>query len=94
MRRALAAVVASAWLIAAGAHAADDPLGGKATYDSGCVACHGSGALGAPKLGDVAAWRPRIATPPTWWAMVSTALRNWWQRSIWIHAAAPAMRPR
>jgi cytochrome c len=26
-----------------------------------CVACHGSGVAGAPKLGDAAAWAPRIA---------------------------------
>jgi len=33
---------------------------GKATYDSICVACHGSGIPGIPQLGDVAAWAPRI----------------------------------
>ncbi len=27
-----------------------------------CMACHGTGALGSPKLGDKAAWAPRIAT--------------------------------
>lgn len=26
-----------------------------------CIACHGSGALGAPKIGDNGAWGPRIA---------------------------------
>ena len=44
---------------AKGAAAAD---AGKATYDSACVACHGTGAAGAPKLGDKAAWAPRIKT--------------------------------
>lgn len=34
---------------------------GKATYDSICVACHGSGIPGIPQLGDAAAWAPRIA---------------------------------
>src|SRR5437867_12720319 len=29
---------------------------GKATFDSACVACHGSGVAGAPKLGDKGAW--------------------------------------
>lgn len=34
---------------------------GKKLYDSTCVACHGAGIAGAPKLGDKAAWAPRIA---------------------------------
>lgn len=34
---------------------------GKAVFDQTCVTCHGTGALGAPKLGDRAAWAPRIA---------------------------------
>lgn len=34
---------------------------GEAVYQLACVACHGSGAAGAPKLGDAAAWAPRIA---------------------------------
>jgi cytochrome c5 len=33
---------------------------GKATYDSICSACHGTGAAGAPKFGDKAAWAPRV----------------------------------
>jgi cytochrome c5 len=33
---------------------------GKAVYDSACVACHGAGVAGAPKLGDKGAWAPRI----------------------------------
>jgi cytochrome c5 len=34
---------------------------GTEVYNSTCVACHGSGAGGAPKAGDKAAWAPRIA---------------------------------
>ena len=34
---------------------------GQTAYDSVCFACHATGAGGAPKLGDVAAWAPRIA---------------------------------
>jgi len=33
----------------------------QATYQATCFACHGTGAAGAPKLGDAAAWDPRIA---------------------------------
>jgi len=33
---------------------------GKAVYDAKCVACHAAGVAGAPRLGDKAAWAPRI----------------------------------
>ena len=35
---------------------------GAAIYNTKCMACHASGAAGAPKLGDKEAWAPRIAT--------------------------------
>lgn len=35
--------------------------GGQEIYSKTCIACHASGAAGAPKLGDKAAWEPRIA---------------------------------
>lgn len=38
------------------------PRSGEAVYKSACFACHGTGAAGAPKLGDAAAWGPRAAT--------------------------------
>ncbi len=34
---------------------------GKKLYDTACVACHTPGIAGAPKTGDQAAWKPRIA---------------------------------
>ena len=40
----------------AGAGKAD----GKKIYDAACAACHGAGVAGAPKVGDKAAWAPRI----------------------------------
>lgn len=46
--------------IIATANAAGDDKG-KSVYDSTCVACHGAGIAGAPKFGDKAAWKPRIA---------------------------------
>ena len=47
--------------LATATHAAEDPQG-KATYEGGCIACHASGVAGAPKVGDAAAWAPRIKT--------------------------------
>lgn len=35
---------------------------GKSTYDMACAACHAAGVAGAPKIGDKAAWAPRIKT--------------------------------
>lgn len=34
---------------------------GETTFNAICTGCHSTGALGAPKLGDKAAWAPRIA---------------------------------
>ena len=34
---------------------------GKKTYDAACAMCHAAGVAGAPKTGDKAAWKPRIA---------------------------------
>src|SRR5215510_2296083 len=41
--------------------AAAIPQDGKAAYETACSACHGGGIAGAPKVGDKAAWGPRIA---------------------------------
>ena len=35
---------------------------GAATYKEACAACHATGAALSPKMGDKAAWTPRIAT--------------------------------
>ncbi len=42
--------------------AAGGAANGKTTYDNNCAVCHAAGVAGAPKLGDKAAWAPRIAT--------------------------------
>lgn len=44
-------------LAASGAAIAD----GAATYNKACMACHATGVAESPKLGDKAAWAPRIA---------------------------------
>lgn len=33
---------------------------GKSVYDASCQACHAAGVAGAPKVGDKAAWAPRL----------------------------------
>lgn len=50
-------------LAAAGAAAATgtaQAADGAGTYNSACAACHATGAAGAPKVGDKAAWTARI----------------------------------
>jgi cytochrome c5 len=34
---------------------------GSKVYQTACAACHSAGLMGAPKLGDEAAWKPRLA---------------------------------
>ncbi len=53
---------------AGGAVAAAEPAAapaaaasGEQVYNSACMACHSTGAAGAPKVGDQVAWAPRIA---------------------------------
>ena len=41
--------------------AADVPTSGEQAFTKVCSACHGTGINGAPKVGDHAAWGPRLA---------------------------------
>ena len=41
--------------------ASAEPRSGQEIFGASCTACHTTGAAGAPKLGDKAAWAPRIA---------------------------------
>jgi cytochrome c5 len=66
---ALAAVASAAAAPAAAQTAAQDP---KKIYDGVCVACHAQSVAGSPKLGDKAAWAPRIKTGVD--ALVKTVL--------------------
>jgi cytochrome c5 len=72
-----AAAPAEATQVAAAAGAAPAKAGaadGKATYDTVCMACHSTGAAGAPKLGDKAAWAPRLAQGKN--ALYTSALKG------------------
>ncbi len=48
--------------------------GGEQIYQQSCQACHATGAAMAPKLGDKAAWAPRIALGMD--AMVASAING------------------
>jgi cytochrome c5 len=60
MQRITAGLLATLSLavVSSAAVAAD----GKKVYETTCVACHATGVANAPKLGDKAAWSPRVAT--------------------------------
>jgi cytochrome c5 len=47
---------------------------GKAVYDASCQACHAAGVAGAPKLGDKAAWAPRLAAGAA--ALTASAIKG------------------
>ena len=58
------ALVALLLLLSAGSTAAQTPVrerSGKQVVDSLCISCHGTGAGGAPKIGDNKAWADRAA---------------------------------
>jgi cytochrome c5 len=54
------AAAPAAPVAAAAAPAALSADAGKKVFDTTCVACHGAGIAGAPKVGDKAAWAPRV----------------------------------
>jgi cytochrome c5 len=61
-----APVAAAAPAMATAAASAAAPVAaaagnGEAIYKQACLACHAAGVAGAPKLGDKAAWAPRLA---------------------------------
>jgi cytochrome c5 len=68
------APVAAAPAAAAQTAVAGAGAGGEALYKQACFACHATGAANAPKLGDKAAWAPRIKQGMP--AMVQAALKG------------------
>jgi cytochrome c5 len=60
-RAAMAAAEAAAAKAAASQVAYGGTTDGKTIYENLCHSCHTAGVAGAPKLGDKAAWAPRLA---------------------------------
>jgi len=54
-------MIATAATVALMASVTTAQADGQKTYQTACFACHGTGAAGAPKIGDKADWAPRIA---------------------------------
>ncbi len=71
---AVAPAAAAAPKVAAVAAAPAKAKDGKSVYDTVCMACHMTGAANAPKLGDKAAWAPRIKTGND--ALVASVLKG------------------
>jgi cytochrome c5 len=55
-------VMAGAPAAAAKSAAKAGPADGKSVYDKVCMACHAVSVAGSPRIGDKAAWAPRIGT--------------------------------
>ena len=53
---------------------ADGGADGQKIYMKSCLACHAAGIANAPKLGDKAAWEPRIALGMD--ALLATAIKG------------------
>jgi cytochrome c5 len=51
---------ADASVAASAGGASGEPRSGETVYTTKCSSCHATGAAGAPKLGDAAAWTDRI----------------------------------
>jgi len=49
-----------AWLLLATPTLAADAAKGQGVYMNFCAPCHATGVAGAPKVGDKAAWAPRL----------------------------------
>lgn len=47
--------------VVAAASASDEPMSGDQVYTNVCAACHGSGILSAPRLGNAADWASRTS---------------------------------
>lgn len=60
MKKTILFAAIAAVTVSVSAQAADLKAG-KKTYDTACFACHSTGAAGAPKVADKAAWTARIA---------------------------------
>ena len=59
MKKMTTVILAGTALLAFAATAQAEP-DGEAVYNSACMACHMTGAAGAPIMGDVGAWAPRL----------------------------------
>lgn len=59
MKTMITTILSSVALL--GAMSSVQAADGQKTYQMACFACHGTGAAGAPKLGDKDAWKDRIA---------------------------------
>lgn len=74
MKKVTSTLIAGVLLSVSGALYADDDPDGQKIYQTSCQACHSTGAAGSPKLGDKAAWAPRIATGVD--AMLAVAIKG------------------
>jgi cytochrome c5 len=72
-------------LLALFCYSSADAADGVSVYEKNCIACHGDGVAGAPKIGDAEAWKERL--PKGLEAMVTTVIEG-------VQGYSGAMPPR
>lgn len=81
------ALVIASFLIAPWAAAQTDGRSGKQVVDEVCAACHGTGAKGAPRIGDERAWAPLASRGLT--SLTESALNG--IRNMPAHGGSPGL---
>ena len=72
---------------------ASGPRSGADVYGTACVACHGTGVAGAPKLGGAADWTRKSSWPSSTWSPAASKALPIRLSGGWLAAGLRGFRP-